>query len=254
MDAIPRKVKRLFFDVESSPNIVLAFRAGFKLNINHDAILQERKTICICYKWQDDKDVTTLRWSKNQDDRVMLQKFLEVADEADELVAHYGDGFDVPWFRARCLVHGLEPLPPYKTVDTKAWAAKYFLFNSNKLDYIAKFLGYGNKIKTDFDLWKDVMKGDAGALGRMCDYCAHDVVLLEKIYKRMSFCVKPKTHAGVLLGKAKWSDPLNGSTNVKLHKIRPTPSGNLQYQMKNMGTGSYFTLSATDYRLYLKSQ
>ncbi len=129
------KVRRLIWDIETSPNIVLAWRTGYKLDIGHNAIVEERKIITIAYKWLGESGVTVLTWDKNKDDRSMIEKFIKVANEADELIAHYGDGFDMPWVRGRCLILGLPPIPKYKTVDTKAWASKKFYFQSNKLDY-----------------------------------------------------------------------------------------------------------------------
>jgi hypothetical protein len=43
-------IKRLFFDIETSPNIGYFWRAGYKLNIGHENIIEERKIICISYK------------------------------------------------------------------------------------------------------------------------------------------------------------------------------------------------------------
>lgn len=118
------KIRRLFADLETSPNIVLAFSAGYNLTINHDAIIQERKVICIGYKWEGERDVTVLRWSRDQDDRQLLIDFFKVAEKADEIVAHFGNNFDIPWLRTRCLIHHLDPVPLYKTIDTKALASK----------------------------------------------------------------------------------------------------------------------------------
>ena len=57
-----------------------------------------------------------------------------------------------------------------------------FKFNSNKLDYIAKYLGMGEKIKTEFGLWKDiVLNKDKDAMAKMVKYCQQDVRLLEKV-------------------------------------------------------------------------
>lgn len=245
------KVKRLFWDIETSLNVVLAFRAGYDLNIQHEAIVEERKVITIAYKWEGDGKIYVLKWDRDQNDRSMLTKFMAVAEEADELVAHYGDRFDLPWFKTRCLIHGLPPLPPYKTVDTKAWASKYFYFNSNKLDYIGQVLGLGRKIKTDFDLWKDIqLKKCPVALAKMCRYNARDVDLLEQVYHKLKFCVKPKTHAGVFGGLDKWTCPRTGSTNVEKAKTRVTSSGTVTHQMKNKDDGSYFTISDVAFNQY----
>lgn len=246
-----RKLKRLFWDIETSPNVVLAFRAGYDINIQHDAIIHERKVICIGYKWEGEKKVYVLRWSADQDDKEMLRDFLLVANEADELVAHFGDRFDLPWFRTRCLLHRLEPTPAYKTVDTKAWASKYFYFNSNKLDYLSRVLGHGGKEKMEFEDWKEIVLHNCPkALDKMCHYCGVDVEKLEKVYRDLAACVKPKTHAGVFAGKDKWTCPRTGSLNVERSKKRVTASGTIQHQMRNKEDGSYFTISDTAYKQF----
>lgn len=249
------KVRRLFWDIETAPNIVLAFRAGYEVTINHDAIIQERKVICIGYKWEGDAKVAVLRWDKDQNDREMLKEFLEIANEADELVAHYGDRFDLPWFRTRCLLHGLPPLPAYKTIDTKAWASKYFYFNSNKLDYLSDVLGHGKKLKTEFDLWKKIlMNNDQEALDYMCKYCGIDVKRLESVYHDLKFCVKPKTHQGVFAGGDKWSCPRCGSTDIHHNKRRVTAEGTVSHQMQCQKDGGYFKISQTAYEQFVEEK
>src|SRR6056297_181468 len=51
------KRKRLYFDIETSPNVTLTWRTGYKLNIPHDNIMEERAIICICYKWEGSDEV-----------------------------------------------------------------------------------------------------------------------------------------------------------------------------------------------------
>lgn len=249
-----RAIRRLFWDIETSPNKVLSWRVGYKINIDHDNIIEERRIVTIAYKWEGEKEVYALSWDKNQDDRAMLIKFLEVANEADELVHHNGDSFDLPWFKTRCLFHGLTTIPDYKTIDTLQWARRNFLFNSNKLDYIASFLGFGHKIKTDFGLWKKVLNGDEKALQDMLTYNKRDVELLERVWKRLQAVVKTKSHAGVLQGSAKWTCPRDGSTNVKLSKTRATAGGVIQYQMQCLDCGSYYTIGAVAYTEYVAAK
>jgi hypothetical protein len=238
------KPRRLFFDIETSPNVVLSWRIGYKINLDHDNILNERAIICIGYKWEGDDTVYALHWDQHQDDKAMLTRFIAIANEADELVAHNGDGFDLPWVKTRCIYHGLPTMPDYKTVDTLQWARRRFLFNSNRLDYIAKFLGMGGKLKTEFGLWKAiVLKNDRKALARMIEYCKKDVALLEQVWLRMSKHVGHKTHAGVYGGLDKWTCPRTGSKNVKKQKTRITAAGARQHQMQSLDDGSYYTIS-----------
>lgn len=243
-------IKRLFWDIEVTPNVVYTWRTGTNITIGHDSIIKERKVICIAYKWEGSSKTTVLRWDSNQSDRSMLEEFLEIANSADELIAHYGDGFDMPWFRARCLIHGFEPLPLYKTTDTKAWASKYFYFNCNKLDYLGSVLGYGHKLHTEYQLWLDVMDGKPGSLDYMCRYCAKDVVQLEKVWNRLRYCVRPKTHVGVFNGHEKWTCAHCGSNHVSSSKRRVTASGTVQMQMKCSKCGGYYTINQAAFDRY----
>lgn len=246
-------MKRMYFDIEVSPNVGLFWRPGFNQRITFDQIVQERKIICICWKWEGEPVTHSVAWDKNMDDKKMLIRFSKEADLADEIVGHYVNGFDMPWFRTRCLYHGLNPLPAYKTVDTKAMAAKNFLFNSNALNYIGQFLGEGKKIDTDYDMWKDItLRNDRKQLRRMVDYCIQDVVLLEKVYKRLQAWTPAKTHSGVLSGLDKWSCPRCASENVKKSKTRVTAAGTIQHQMVCRDCGGYFSISNTAHSQYLE--
>ena len=69
-----QKIKRLFFDIEVSPNIGLFWQPGHKISLDYGNIIQERAVICICYKWQGGK-TQSLTWDKKQDDKEMLKKF-----------------------------------------------------------------------------------------------------------------------------------------------------------------------------------
>jgi uncharacterized protein YprB with RNaseH-like and TPR domain len=254
MDRNGRKIKRLFFDIETAPNVVLAFAAGFDKVITHDSIIKERYVLCIGYKWEGEKSRTVLRCSPSGDDRDLLARFIDVAVTADELVAHFGDRFDLPWVRTRALILKLNPLPFFKTIDTKAWASKNFYFNSNKLDYISQVLGHGRKLHTDFSLWKDIMIGTPAqkkkAMDYMCKYCGIDVVRLEQVYLDLAKNVKPKTHAGVIAGNDRWTCPRCGSKNVRKSKTIVSAAGTVTHQMRCFDDGSYYQISDRVFRDY----
>lgn len=252
---LKRPIRRLFFDIETSPNVVFSWRVGHKINLSPDNIIEERKIICIGYKWQNQKKVTVLKWNEHQNDKEMLEKFIKVIDDADELVFQNGDRFDLPWVKTRCIYHGLPPISDSKTCDTLKLARRNFYFNSNRLDYMAKFLGIGQKIHTGFDLWKDiVLKNSPKALAKMCQYCAHDVILLEKVWDKLKLFVKQKTHEGVMTGKEKWSCPSCGGNNVKKSKTKVSAVGTISHQMQCLNDGHYFTISESEYQDYKESK
>jgi len=226
-------IKRLFFDIETSPNIGYFWRTGYKLNIQPDAIIEERKIICISYKWEHEDNITTLTWDSNLCDKQMLIEFIKVANQSDEMIAHNGDRFDIKWIRTRCIFHRVPMMPDYKTLDTLKKAKSGFNFNSNKLDYIAKFLGVGAKIKhSGFDMWKNVMAGDAAALKEMSVYCEGDIIVLEDVYLTMQNYIKQNTHTGVLNGNLKYSCQSCGSEKVELLKNVVTTAGTIKRKME----------------------
>lgn len=238
MNKLITKRKRLYFDIETSPNIGLFWSAGYKQKIDYSNIIKERAIICICYKWEDEKEVSYLTWDKNQCDKKMLQEFIKVANTSDELVGHNGDKFDLAWIRTRCLFHRIDMFPTYKTIDTLKISRSKFRFNSNRLNYIAKYLGIGQKIKTEFDLWKNiVLNKDKKAMDKMVKYCQEDVRLLEKVHKELHKHCYNKTHFGVVFGQDKGSCVECGSDDLKVTATRITMGGTKykQYQCKTCG-------------------
>jgi len=247
-------MKRLFIDIETSPNIVLSWRTGYKINITHDSILQERAIICACWKWEGQDKVHHSQWIRGNDENV-VKAVVKVMLEADEIVGHNGDRFDVPWINTRALMLGLPPVPQWKTVDTLKIAKKHFYFNSNKLDYIASVLLGTKKDKTEFDMWKAILLNNSEtAMKRMVKYCKKDTALLEKVYQKLVPYATPKSHVGALYGEERWVCPWTGSDNVIKSKTRTTSRGTVQHQMQSKETGGYYTISNTAYSQYLEEK
>jgi|JI10StandDraft_1071094.scaffolds.fasta_scaffold146257_4 DNA polymerase elongation subunit (family B) len=223
--------KRLFFDIEVSPNMGFFWNPGHKINIGYENIIKERAVICICYKWEGEKQTHSLQWDSKQNDKKILAEFIKVANKADELVGHNGDKFDLSWIRTRCLFHKIEMFPQYVTVDTLKVARSKFRFNSNRLDYIGKFLGLGKKLHTGFDLWKNiVLNNDEKAMNKMVRYCKQDVVLLEKIYTEMKNHIAVKSHFGRRFLQDRGSCPECGSDDLRIVNHRFTASGTKKVQ------------------------
>lgn len=239
------KLKRLFLDIETSPNVVYSWRVGYKIQISADNIVEERRIVCVGYKWEGQKEVQSLQWDKDMGDKAMLEGLIPVLNEADEIVMHNGDKFDLPWIATRCFFHKLRLYPDYKTIDTLQWARRKFYFNSNRLDYISKYAGRKGKLKTEFSLWKKVCGlNDRKALAYMVTYCKGDVLELEAAYKRLAEYMKPKTHVGVFYGRGKYSCPHCGSVHFSLNGKRTTAGGTLQHRCKCSSCHRFFSVNA----------
>ena len=257
------KFKRLFWDVETSPNVMFSWRAGYKINLDVQNIIHERAIICICWKWEGKKRVWSLKWDDG-DDREMIERFSSIIQEADELVAHNGDKFDMKWYNGRHLLHGLDPVPISKTVDTLKIARKRFYLNSNRLDYLAKKLFGEGKIHTSFDLWRnciEITQPDpdirAHNVGKMVRYCKKDVVLLERVHERLRSYEEPSVHAAVAASgnpMHRWMCPHCGSSNVVTTKTRTTAKGMVQHQMKCWQCNRYYSIAHNVHNWYLAAK
>jgi DNA polymerase elongation subunit (family B) len=179
------KFKRLFIDIETSPAVVLTWGAGYGINISHENIIEERAIIMIAYKWDHEKTIHCLTWDKNHSDEQMLRKFIPILDSADQITGHNSNHFDLPWLRGRCMYWRIPCSHEYKSLDTCTESRKRFYLQSNKLDYLSQYLLNKQKIRTDFQLWKDVRNNVPGSLNQMIAYCKKDVALLEEVFHVM---------------------------------------------------------------------
>ena len=246
------KAKVLIYDIETSPNIGWFWRAGYKLNISTDNIMKERAIICVSYKWLGEDQVFNLTWDKDQDDKFLIEQFVEVLNEADLIVAHNGDRFDIKWLKTRALFHRIPMLPNYKQFDTLKVVKSKLYLNSNRLDYIAKFLGYEGKNKTSIDLWTDIIfKNCKKAMNTMLDYCDEDVRQLEKVYNELKYLDNPRLHAGIIQGKTKQTSPITGGLNIE-HIIEVTTNrGTKKHIMQDKDTNRFFEMSDTNYKKFI---
>lgn len=177
------KPKILLLDIETLPNICFAFDLySYK---NPAMLLQEKAIITFAYKWLGDAEAHVIVADGPYDDKSLCEKILKILGEADYVVGHYGDKFDMRFIRSRVLYHGLPPVPPITSLDTYKLAKKYFHLNANRLGYIGKYLNLGAKNETTFKLWADCAKGKQEAIDEMAAYNKQDVVLLEQVFLAM---------------------------------------------------------------------
>lgn len=182
--------KILLLDIETAPSLGYAWT---KYDTNIIEFERDWFILCFGFKWVGEKGVTVralpdYKGYRKQpcNDEALIRDIHALLDEADIVVAHNGDSFDIKKINARFLVHGLKPPSTYKTVDTLKWARKHFKFDSNKLNDLGRVLGVGTKVPhVGFALWKGCMSGELEAWEVMKQYNAQDVVLLEEVYLRL---------------------------------------------------------------------
>lgn len=251
------KPRILLWDLETGFNLVTVFSlwTGDR-GISHDAIQQEKYIISASFKWLGEKEITAISlidfkatWDKDPtDDRLLVKAIREKLLEADVIVHHYGDSFDIKSFNSRCVFHGFKPVNPLIQIDTYKIAKKHFFFNSNKLDYLGKFLGFGGKIKTRAGLWLDCMKGDEDAITDMVRYNKQDVRLLEQVYLKLRPYTVAKANMGLFVeDQSELVCPTCGSSHIHQRGYRYTSTGRqLRFQCQEDGCGAWSHARVSD--------
>jgi len=125
-------------------------------------------------------------WADPKDDKRIIESMYEILDEADIIIAHNGDNFDIKKIMARGAIQGLIPPSPFRKIDTLKTCRREFKFDSNKLDDVADFFGVGRKLDTGgMPLWIACMDGDPKAWDKMLDYNIQDIALLDAVYRKI---------------------------------------------------------------------
>lgn len=229
------------FDLENAPLLTHSWRT---YDANALSIEEDWYLLSFAYKWygQSKTHVKALcdypKYDYTQcDDSLLVKDLWKLFDEADILIAHNGDKFDVKKANARFIKHVGKPPSPYKTIDTLKIARTNFNFTSNKLDYLAKYLGVGEKLKHQgFPLWVGCMNGVKKDWNTMKKYNKIDVDVLEKVYDELRAWSTSGTNIGLFVDDGTHVCPKCGSTDLQKRGFAPTNSGIYQrYQCKCCG-------------------
>lgn len=223
-----REPRILFIDIETAPIIMAAWTT-----YEASAVWVERDTyiMSIAYKWMGERraqskilpDFSRYKSHKHCD-RDLCGFIWKLLNEADIVVAHNGDAFDVKKINSRLIVHGHEPPSGYKTIDTLKIARKVFKFDSNKLDNLGRYLGEGRKIpNTGAALWRGCVNGDPKSWRTMGRYNRQDVDLLASVYDRVKAWAP--SHPNLNLYTGRDACPVCQSTHTKrsgMHYLKTT--------------------------------
>jgi len=227
-------MKILFLDIETSPNIVHVWGL-FQQNVGLNQIVKSGQTICWAARWAGQKAVM---YSGHNTDthKNMLKKIHTLLSEADAVVTYNGNRFDLPTLNKEFIKAGMKPPAPYKKMDLLTVARGQFRFTSNKLDYVAQFLGLGAKEQhKGHGLWIGCMEGNAKDWKVMQKYNKHDVVLLEQVYNKMLPWI-PR-HANWSVFQNELVCPNCGSKHFQKRGFYHSQAGTYQrYQCNGCGT------------------
>lgn len=197
----PKKVlekkapKILFMDIETTPVEALVWDI-WNQNIGLSQIIKDWSILSWAAKWRGSKSIMydDVRSCKDKrDDKRVCKTMWRLLDEADVVVGQNSKRFDEKKLNARFVYHGMEEPSPFQSVDTLQIAKSRFKFTSNRLEYLAKYLGVGQKYTqrpvgyNGMDLWVKCLAGDSRAFEVMEKYNKGDISpTLEGVWEKLS--------------------------------------------------------------------
>lgn len=197
----PEGAKILLFDIETTPMEVFVWGLFGNKYIDHKNVIKDWNVLSWSAKWLFDSnvisDIQTPKEAINRDDKRVLEGIWDLINQADIVIAHNGDRFDIKKLNTRFYLNEYKPPSPFRSIDTLKVIKKSFAFSSNRLDYIAKLIQNKGKIETNFKLWTDCLEGQSDALNKMLAYNEEDVRLLEEVYLEIRPWIKPHPNIGV---------------------------------------------------------
>jgi DNA polymerase III epsilon subunit-like protein len=159
------------------------------------------------------------------DDSWIVEGLVACINEADMLVHHYGDRFDLPFLNTRALFWGYNPPNPVRTIDTWKVARTNLAMRSNRLAALCELLNSedGQKGGLSLDVWQLAGHGDKETIAKILEYNVKDVEATLELY-------------------------LNLRPIIKNHPNLAVPNGNERSQQcpacgssKTASQGSYYT-------------
>ena len=219
-EEIDTGAKVLILDIETAPISAYVWNI-WNVNVGLNQIQSDWFCLTWAAKWLFEDKVYSGKIKpaevKKQDDKRIIKGIWELVNEADIVIAHNGEKFDMPKLNSRFIINGLNPPLPYQQIDTLKHIRRQFGFTSNKLDYVNKLLNLERKTETNgFELWDRCMNGEQSALDLMEEYNINDVKILEETYLHIRAWIKPHPNMGLfILDESQSRCPSCGSADLK---------------------------------------
>jgi len=192
------QLKVLLLDLELSYAMAYIFPSKKPQYISPKNIKHHQFVVCAAYKWLHEVStyVVKIKNAKSRNDKNIAVKLHELMTEADIIVAHNGDRFDIKHCNTMFITHGLGPIPERKSIDTLKMARKYFAFAGNDLDSLSK--RFGGKGKATKPCWFKLTDGVASEVDIAAEYCKGDIIELERVFIAIRPFIRKLPHLGTL--------------------------------------------------------
>lgn len=211
---------------------------------------------CAAWAWLDNKkkkiskvetvSVADFKTYKKdfRNDYGVVKKLHEILSQADLIVGHNSDSFDIKKINYRFIKYGLAPIDLPPTVDTLKAARKYARASSNSLYYLAKEFGVPMKIDLAKGVMWDADAGDPKALKKLVNYNKGDIRSGANLYFKLLPFIKNHPNLNRLMGLQIKPTPHKvkgcgscGSKNIHRHGTYTTKVGKYQrYKCNDCGS------------------
>lgn len=199
------KKRILLIDIENLAHLIWAWDT---YETNAIEIERPGHLLSMAYKWLGEKKTYCIAQCdyksykpKSDDDSKLCNDIWELLDQADVIIGHNAQNFDIKKINYRFMINGLEPTSSYKVVDTLTSLRRIAKAPSAKLDMLGKDFKLGRKVEHEgWELWKKCYLGDMEAWAKMKKYNVQDVILLEKWYLKLRPWIANHPNLNLILG------------------------------------------------------
>lgn len=184
--------RTLLIDIETAPILGWAWQF-YETNLIDT--LRDWSILCYCAKWLGEKPIVRAidppkslqAFIENPDnDKKIVNELWKLLDQADVVVAHNGNSFDIKKINARFLYYNIPPPSPYRKVDTKLVTKANAANTRNNQGVLLEQWGIGYKMENEgFPMWLKFMSGNKAARKAMMAYNRQDTIGLEALYTHL---------------------------------------------------------------------
>ena len=194
--------KILIFDIETAPMEIYAWGL-YKQHPGIQQVIKDWSLLSWSAKWLFDSNIisrkVTGKEAFNRDDTNILPELWELINQADILVGHNIQSFDIRKVNLRFALMGLMPPMPYRVIDTYKTARRVFNSASFKMDYLNKIFGLDMKDNAPYEWWKGAAEGDDECIAKMAAYNETDVRINEELYLKIRPWIKSHPNLGLYI-------------------------------------------------------
>lgn len=179
-----------------------------------------------------------------RDDRQLVKKLHKVLSEADLIVGHNSDAFDIKKINYKFIKYGMPPIDFPATVDTLKAAKKYMRSSSNRLYFLARELDVSTKIDLPSSVMHAADNGCEKSLKKLVAYNKGDIKAGAQVYFKMLPYIKNHPVIEKVMGKKVDKDrpACQNCGSKKVHR----------YGLRKSKTGRYYRYRCDDCGSYTK--